>query len=325
MISNLVSIIIPCYNGEKYLEKTFNCILNQTYKNLEIFFINDGSIDKTEKIALKYKKIFTENKMIFNYIYQENQGQAAAVNNALKLINGEFLTWPDSDDIMTKDSIEKRVNFLKKNKEYGIVRNAVEIRDYDSDKKIGEFRLSNNINENIFEDLINCKNVFFSPISYMVSVEKFRIANPKMEIYPSRAGQNLQMLLPIAYKYKCGYIDEFLCTYYIRKNSYSRNKHDTLEKSINEYNNHIDVLKNTLESIGVYKKYEELIKYKFLRLKLNSALNFKDFILAKKLYEELKDDNQLKYKDKINFFIKKNKMLSFTSKKIKNIMRKLII
>ena len=178
MIADLVSIIIPCYNGEEYLAKTLDSILNQTYKKLEIFFVNDGSIDKTEKIALEYKEKFEKNDIKFNYIYQENQGQAAAINNVLKLINGNFLTWPDSDDLLTPNSIEKRVNFLKENKDYGFVRNAVEIREFKTERKISEFRLYTDINENIFEDLIYCNNVFFSPVSYMVNTRFFKLVNP---------------------------------------------------------------------------------------------------------------------------------------------------
>lgn len=317
MIADLVSIIIPCYNGEEYLAKTLDSILNQTYKKLEIFFVNDGSIDKTEKIALEYKEKFEKNDMKFNYIYQENQGQAAAINNVLKLINGNFLTWPDSDDLLTPNSIEKRVNFLKENKDYGFVRNAVEIREFKTERKISEFRLYKDINENIFEDLIYCNNVFFSPVSYMVNTRFFKLVNPEMEIYPSRAGQNLQMLLPLAYKYKCGYIDEYLCTYYIRNNSDSRHKHDTLEKSIFEYDNHVDVLKKTLTKIGVYDEYKDYINFKFIRLKLNSSYRFENYKFIKKFYEELKNGKQLSIKDRIKFMIKNNAILNFMYKKIK--------
>ena len=320
MVKDLVSIIMPCYNGEEFLEKTLDSILNQTYKNLEIFFVNDGSTDKTEKIALEYKNKFENNGIKFNYIYQKNQGQGSAVNNALKLINGEFLTWPDSDDTMTRDSIEKRVDFLKKNKEYGLVRNAVEIREFKTDKKVDEFRLYKNINENIFEDLIFLKNVYFAPISYMVNVQKFKKANPKMEIYhPKGVGQNLQMLLPIAYKYKCGYIDEYLCTYYIRDDSHSRHTLDNLERASKVYSMHTDILEKVLKEIGIYEKYEEPIRYNFIKRKLDLAYELQDYSAAKSFYNELKVNKQLTTKDKIKFLIRNNAILNLVYKKCKRL------
>lgn len=122
MTKPLVSIITPCYNGEAFLKRYFESILNQTYPNLELIFINDGSTDRTEEIALSYRERLEKRGITYIYEKQENAGQAAALNRGLKLFTGEYLTWPDSDDEMTKDSIEKKVNFLEKNPKYEMVR-----------------------------------------------------------------------------------------------------------------------------------------------------------------------------------------------------------
>ena len=64
----LVSVITPCYNGEKYLDRYFKSILDQTYPNIELIFVNDGSNDKTEEIALSYKNKLEEKKLdIYTY------------------------------------------------------------------------------------------------------------------------------------------------------------------------------------------------------------------------------------------------------------------
>ena len=118
MTKPLVSIITPCYNGEAFLKRYFESILNQTYPNLELIFINDGSTDRTEEIALSYRERLEKRGITYIYEKQENAGQAAALNRGLKLFKGEYLTWPDSDDVMTKDSIEKKVHFLEKNPKY---------------------------------------------------------------------------------------------------------------------------------------------------------------------------------------------------------------
>ena len=118
----LVSIITPCFNGESCLDRYFKSILDQTYANLELIFVNDGSTDKTEEIALSYKSKLEEKGIQYTYIYQDNAGQAAALNKGLKIFKGDYLTWPDSDDVMTPDSIEKKVKFLTENKKYRMVR-----------------------------------------------------------------------------------------------------------------------------------------------------------------------------------------------------------
>ena len=98
IIKDLVSIIIPCYNCEKYLNRLLDSILIQDYKFIEILIVNDGSIDNIERIILSYMIKFSERNINLIYINQSNSGQSSALNNALKFISGEFLIWPDSDD-----------------------------------------------------------------------------------------------------------------------------------------------------------------------------------------------------------------------------------
>ena len=125
----LVSIITPCYNGTTYVHRLVESVLNQTYDHIELIFINDGSTDNTEEIVLSYKSKFEERGIGFTYVYQENAGQAAAVNKGLKIFKGEYLTWPDSDDWMTEDCIEKKVDFLEQHPEYGMVMCRIAVVD----------------------------------------------------------------------------------------------------------------------------------------------------------------------------------------------------
>ena len=104
MTKPLVSIITPCYNGEAFLKRYFESILNQTYPNLELIFINDGSTYRTEEIALSYRERLEKRGITYIYEKQENAGQAAALNRGLKLFTGEYLTWPDSDDEMVSSA-----------------------------------------------------------------------------------------------------------------------------------------------------------------------------------------------------------------------------
>ena len=82
----LVSVLIPCYNGAKTLQRCMESLLNQTYQNIELIVVNDGSTDNSEEIILAYKKIFEENGKTIIYIKQENQGLGGAINTALNKI-----------------------------------------------------------------------------------------------------------------------------------------------------------------------------------------------------------------------------------------------
>ena len=90
------SIIIPCYNSEKYIPKALESIKNQTYKNLELVIINDGSKDKTEEVVLDFKKSNPDINIIYKRI--ENSGPSTARNHGLDLATGDYLCFLDSDD-----------------------------------------------------------------------------------------------------------------------------------------------------------------------------------------------------------------------------------
>ena len=101
MTPSLVSIIIPIYNVESYLRECLDSILAQTYKNLEVILIDDGSTDSSGAIAKEY----ASKDIRIHYFYQENQGAGSARNKGLEKANGEWVLFFDSDDFMRADSI----------------------------------------------------------------------------------------------------------------------------------------------------------------------------------------------------------------------------
>lgn len=108
---DLISIIVPLYNSEKYLSKCIDSIISQTYKNLEIILINDGSTDNSLNILNKYIK---KDKRI-NLINKENGGASTARNIGLKESKGKYISFIDADDYVEKDYIEKLYESLIKN------------------------------------------------------------------------------------------------------------------------------------------------------------------------------------------------------------------
>ena len=102
-----VSIIIPVYNGSNFLKEAIESALQQTYENVEIIVVNDGSTDndESEKIALSYG-----NKIM--YLSKENGGVSSALNYAISYASGEWISWLSHDDLYFSDKIEKQISFV---------------------------------------------------------------------------------------------------------------------------------------------------------------------------------------------------------------------
>jgi len=109
-VKELVSVIVPVYNVEEYLSRCIDSIINQTYKNLEIILVDDGSPDGCPKICDEYAK---KDKRI-KVIHKENGGLSSARNAGLDLSNGKFLCFIDSDDFIDKNMIKVLLDNLKK-------------------------------------------------------------------------------------------------------------------------------------------------------------------------------------------------------------------
>ena len=105
-----VSIIIPVYNGEKYIKEAIESALNQTYTNIEIIVVNDGSKDNTDEICKSYG-----NKI--KYIKKENGGVATALNTGIKEAKGQYVAWLSHDDLYKENRIEKGMEVLSKLKD----------------------------------------------------------------------------------------------------------------------------------------------------------------------------------------------------------------
>ena len=106
-----LSIVIPCYNSEKYLCRTVDSVLLSAIKNIEIILVDDGSKDKTGEIVDWYKNTYGK---VFKVIHQENQGLSFARNNGLKIATGEYTAFLDSDDMVHPYMYDNLYKFAKK-------------------------------------------------------------------------------------------------------------------------------------------------------------------------------------------------------------------
>lgn len=301
----LVSIITPCYNGETFLDRYFQSVLNQTYNNLELIFINDGSIDKTEKIALSYREKLECKGIRYTYEFQENQGQAAALNRGLKLFTGEYLTWPDSDDEMFATCIQRKVDFLENHKEYGFCACKIMVVD-ENDPTVTLSIMENNSNnkEQMFQDFLNIKGVF-NPLAYMVRSANLLDVLPERDIYSGRGGQNIQLLLPLSHKYECGLIDEILGKYFVRQDSHSHSQVNYVQ-ILQQLKNYETIVMETLIRMSpeIYQNYSLKLQQFYGHLRYGNAIDSEDKNLIKREYANIKRLKSVSMKDRL-LYIKK--------------------
>ena len=151
-----MSIIIPAYNVEKYIGDCLESIINQTYKNIEVIVINDGSKDNTFNVI----KSYAEKDNRIKAIDQKNQGVSATRNNGIELAAGDYFTFFDSDDYIPKSAIEALVNEAEKTKVDIVVANFSKIKngkELSKLKKIEKICAKEEALEELFNEVyINC-------------------------------------------------------------------------------------------------------------------------------------------------------------------------
>ena len=113
-----ISVIVPVYNVEKYLEETIESVIAQTlgFKNIQLILVNDGSPDNSEEICLKYKEKYPDNVV---YIKQKNGGVSSARNNGILAAEGKYIQFLDSDDKVSKNAYKRAIELLEKNPDVG--------------------------------------------------------------------------------------------------------------------------------------------------------------------------------------------------------------
>lgn len=295
----LVSIIIPVYNVEKYLERCIESVINQTYKNIEIILVNDGSTDNSLSICKKYKE---KDKRII-LIDQKNSGVSAARNAALKIAKGEYIQFTDSDDWLEKNMIEEMV--------YSSITN-------DSDIVICEYKNyyeKNNKFENTtfkdytnitFKDLISDDTTNYGGFPWNKLIKRKFIKNLYSE--DIHFYENLIFFLENSEDVKkYSVIHKPLYNYNINESSAIHSKKYN-PKKISILNALIKIIEIVDKKYKTFYKYIYIIKYyeaKFnlKHYKINDVNIEEHYIKVKKYYDEIRKSKELTTKNKIKMII----------------------
>lgn len=134
-----VSIIVPVYNVEKYLNRCLDSIIGQTYNDIEIICVNDFSTDNSEKILMEYKNKYPDILRVINN--EKNIGLGKTREHALEYVNGEYIMFIDSDDYIKNDHVEKYVNEMEIKDVDCVVGGYIR----DTDGKLKEYKMSQSI------------------------------------------------------------------------------------------------------------------------------------------------------------------------------------
>ena len=212
MIKGLVSVITPTYNCGRFIAETIECIQAQTYTEWEMIIVDDCSTDNTKEIVARY---IADDARIKYHCLSENSGAAVARTTAMKMANGEYMAFCDSDDLWMPQKLEKQLEFMREN---GYAFSCTEYEQIDEDgKELG--RVIKTVKKTNYNRLLLDCPVGNSTVMYNVEkMGKFEVPNIR-----KRNDDALWLQMLKKEEYIWGMTD-VLMKYRIRKNSISSNK-----------------------------------------------------------------------------------------------------
>lgn len=246
-----VSVIVPVYNGEKYIKSCLDSIIENNLKDIEIIVINDGSTDSTSQILEEYKTKYD----IIKVIQKENEGQGSARNIGIDLAKGEFITFVDADDEIHNNMFSKMYEKLQNEQADICVCDYFEI---DKENKIIKKAIPQKT-EDIKRDYIVS---IAGPCNKLIRTEilkKNSLYFPKTGIYEDIA------IVPLiaTYANKITYLEEPLYYYYIRQGSTMRQTHfNTKLLSIYDV---LDILEKGFKKQGAIEQYKEELEFIYIK------------------------------------------------------------
>ena len=250
-----VSIIVPVYNVEKYIEKCLTSLVNQTLEDIEIIVVNDGSKDNSKKIIEEFIQRY-QKKIV--YLEKENGGLSDARNYGIPYAKGEYIAFLDSDDYVEKDTYKRMYELAKKEKS-----DMVECDfywEYPNKTKID----TGEIYHNKKEMLEKVRVVAWNKLIKREILEKSKIEFPKGYRYEDV--EFTYKLIP--YLEKVSFLKE-PCIHYIQRENSISNLQNARTKEIFDVLEHVI---NYYKDKNIYDEYEQQLEYIYARYLLCSSL-----------------------------------------------------
>jgi glycosyltransferase involved in cell wall biosynthesis len=215
MQSDLVSIMMPAYNTEKYIGEAIESVLAQSYPHWELIIVNDGSTDRTAEIATQYTDLRIK------VFHQVNSGESAARNAALKQMKGEYVAFLDADDLFLPSHLETAIGFLQAHPEY----NCVYTDGYYINEKCERLMLLSSrrrgpFEGDIFEEVVRASDVFGPPVCIVLRHDM--IIGRRLEFDPGIViGPDWDFFIRCCEVTQFGYVDQVTCLYRMHQTNIS--------------------------------------------------------------------------------------------------------
>ncbi len=262
----LVSVILNCYNGSKYLREALISVQNQSFKNWELIFWDNQSTDNSKQILLSFK-----NKNFKYYLSKKHTSLYAARNLAISKANGKYISFIDSDDTWEKDKLKKQLRLFKEKDVAVVYGNSWIKRERTNQKKIF---IKEKFKEGfIYDELIKSYNVgILTAMIKMTSVKKKKIFDDKYNIIG-----DFDLFIKLSKKYKFKAIQSPIATYRIHEKNLSILKKDL---EIKEFCNWYKKNNKNLSLINKQLIKKKINQLKFVNKKFNNGfLNTLSFFL----------------------------------------------
>lgn len=297
-----VSLLIPCFNGERYVSRAFESILTQTAESLEVIFVDDGSSDNSGKIAGGYVDKFKSKGYRLLLLHKNNGGAASAIKLALQHARGRYVMLMDIDDELLPSSVEKQADYLDANADCDLVFTNG-FRSLENTKERSLIRKSKEIidKSHVFDGLVSgaVNNV---PGVYMVRNNKLQEYYKEHDFLITNYGQNLQILLPVARTSLAGYIDDPLMIYNIHIGSHSNP--DVYEKKISNLEGYKKIRLDILADMGCLTadiKKRVYLGYITERLRIDSCFGQrKQYNIH---FKELRKYRNPSFQERLEFYV----------------------
>lgn len=311
-MSNKVSVIIPCYNSEVFIDISIESVWSQDYCPIELIIVDDGSTDQSKERILKWEERFRQKGNVLKYVYQTNRGPGGAIDTGLKHVTGEYLTLLDADDVYLPSAIRKKAEFLDMHPDYaGVRNNGWMVRGTERELFI------NTDDEKAIDDLFTALSFGRTNNwagSYMIRTDILFQCYPDRNINPSRFGQNFQILLPVSYKRKFGYIDEPLMEYRVQANSHSRaedpeEQYRRADKNTDGWRGiYMEILDQIVTDPKEHQFYKSAYDAVFYRSRLHQAARYHKMECLNQYYRLLKGTRYASLNDHIVYYSARDSM-----------------
>lgn len=297
----MISIIIPIYNSEKYINECIDSLINQTYKNIEIILIDDGSTDSSYAICEAYQKKDNRIKLF----KKDNGGQGSARNLGLQIATGDYIMFVDSDDALELNTILENYNILKPNPNIDFLQFPIYRNYYAKDAFLDKGKESIYSKDNDFKKLMLDESI----ITWIVCDKIFKKELLKDHLFPEdMIYEDNYFMIDLCDKLNCIYISEKGIYYYYKR----QNSTTTSKVSFNSELSTCKVLLLTLGKINSVTENKLFLKYLVRLINVNKSLivNFKHSLLGINAFKhEFKTrdiiNSNLDFKNKLKLFIYK--------------------